>query len=254
MLSKYRKFLPLLFSLGVLLFFWQFVITPYMKEIFFPSPLRVIRIGIELSRSGILLKHIEMSLIRVSIGFAVGSLIAIPIGLLMGEVRWVRNMVEPYVNFFRSIPPIAYISLAIIWFGIGETAKIFLIIYCTVFCVIINTYFGVTTIPQNRYRAALSLGANNIQLFFRVTVPGSMAHILTGMRIAMGLSFMTIIAAEMLAADEGLGYLIYSARLFMLTDRIFLGIIVLGMLGIVLDKIFRILINKFAGKFTYGTI
>lgn len=253
-LEKFAALIGILISLVVIVLVWQFFITPHMKEIFFPSPLAVTTEGIRLLREGILLHHVGMSAMRVTIGFFIGSLIAIPIGLCMGEIKVIRNILEPYVNFFRSIPPIAYISMAIIWFGIGEESKIFLIVYTTLFSVIINTYFGVSRIPQNRFRAALSLGASRLQLFLYVTIPGSMPFILTGMRIAMGGSFMTIIAAEMIAADEGLGFMIFNARLFMLTDRIFLGIILLGILGMIIDKVFRLLIQKFAGRYTVETI
>ena len=236
-------------SFVAILIVWQFVITPNTKEVFFPSPESVVGAGLNMLSDGELFRHIGMSLLRVAVGFAIGSVIAIPIGLLMGEVRIFRLTIEPYINFFRSIPPIAFISLAIIWLGIGEASKIFLIVYTTLFSVIINTYFGVTRIPQNRYRAAFCLGASRLQAFFFVTIPGAMPYILTGMRVAMGMSFMTIVAAEMLAADEGLGYLIYNARLFMQTEKIFLGIILLGLLGIVLDNVFRLLIRRFAGRF-----
>lgn len=202
-----------------------------------------------MSLSGDLFLHIWASLLRVLTGFLIGSLIAIPIGLLMGQVEFIRRILEPYVNFFRSIPPIAFISLAIIWFGIGEASKVFLIVYTTLFAVIINTYFGVTRIPKNRQRAALSMGASKLQSFLYVTVPSSVPYILTGMRIAMGTSFMTIVAAEMLASDEGLGYLISNARLFMQTEKIFLGILLLGILGILIDFVFQLAIRKYAARF-----
>ena len=138
-------------------------------------------------------------------GFLGGSLIGIPIGLAIGSFAIVRRMLEPYTEFLRFIPATALITVAVIWFGIGEGSKIFLIIYTTVFIVIINTAAGVTAVAPNKIRAARSLGASRAQVFFFVALPATVPYILTGMRLAMANSFVTIIAAELVAANDGLG-------------------------------------------------
>ena len=134
-----------------------------------------------------------------------------------------RRILEPYTEFLRFIPATALITVAVIWFGIGEGSKIFLIIYTTVFIVIINTAAGVSAVAPNKIRAARSLGASRAQVFWYVALPATVPYILTGMRLAMGNSFVTIIAAELVAANVGLGKMIWDARLYMLVDQIFRG-------------------------------
>ena len=189
---------------------------------------------------------------RILLGFFIGSLIATPLGLVMGSNRVVRTLFDPYINFFRFVPAIAWLTPVVIWFGIGETSKVIIIIYTTVFIVLVNTIVGVSNIPANKLRAAASLGANAHQIFLHVTLPATLPFILTGMRLAMGNSFMTVVSAEMLAANSGLGYLIFNSRLWMATDRIFIGIVSLGALGMLSDWIFRWLIQRYASH--YGPV
>ena len=140
--------------------------------------------------------------------------------------------------------------MAVIWFGIGEGSKIFLIIYTTVFIIIINTAAGVAAVAPNKIRAARSLGASRAQVFFFVALPATVPYILTGMRLAMANSFVTIIAAELVAANSGLGKMIWDSRMYMLVDQIFVALLVLGMLGFVTDRLFRWGIYAFAGRFS----
>src|SRR5262249_5340778 len=147
----------------------------------------------------------------------------------------------------------AMITVAVIWFGIGEGSKIFLIIYTTVFIVIINTAAGVSAVPINKIRAARSLGAGSAQVFFYVALPATVPYILTGSRLAMANSFVTIIAAELVAANNGLGKMIWDSRLYMLVDQIFVALLVLGLLGFTADRLFRWAIDAFAGRFSPAT-
>jgi ABC-type nitrate/sulfonate/bicarbonate transport system permease component len=142
------------------------------------------------------------------------------------------------------------ITVAVIWFGIGEGSKIFLIIYTTVFIVILNTAAGVSAVAPNKIRAARSLGAGAGQVFFFVALPATMPYILTGMRLAMANSFVTIIAAELVAANNGLGRMIWDSRMYMLVDQIFVALVVLGFLGFTADRLFRWGIYAFAGRFS----
>ena len=144
----------------------------------------------------------------------------------------------------------ALITVAVIWFGIGEGSKIFLIIYTTVFIVIINTAAGVSAVAPNKIRAARSLGASSLQVFFNVALPATVPYILTGMRMAMANSFVTIVAAELVAANNGLGRMIWDSRMYMLVDQIFVALLVLGMLGFAADRLFRWGIQAFAGRFS----
>lgn len=239
-------------SLAALLLAWQLVVPLFFNPLFFPTPLLVLAKGAELLRTGELFGHVGESLWRILAGFALGSLLGAPLGLLMGSFRPVRAVAEPYVEFFRFIPSIAWLTPAVIWFGIGETPKVLIIAYTTVFIVIINTVVGVANVAANKNWAARSLGARPLQLFLYVTLPASLPFVLTGMRLAMGNSFATVVAAEMIAADQGIGYLIFNSRLWMATDTIFLAIVLLGTLGFLSDRFFRFLVRRFARQ--YGPV
>jgi len=240
------------YALGFLSLFviWHLVSRYVVSSVLFPPPTVVFRKGLLLLRNGVLLGHLSASLERILAGFIAGSLLGIPIGLAMGSFAPVRKVLEPYTEFLRFIPSVAMITVAVIWFGIGEGAKIFLIIYTTIFIVILNTAAGVSAIAPNKIRAAESLGATRAQVFFHVALPATVPYILTGMRLAMANSFTTIVAAELIAANDGLGKMLWDGRLFMLVDEIFVSLVTLGLLGFVTDRMFRWSIYTFAGKYS----
>jgi ABC-type nitrate/sulfonate/bicarbonate transport system permease component len=229
---------------------WHVVSVYVLASVLFPPPGRVIAKAFELASEGTLWENASISLRRILLGFFFGSLIGIPVGLAIGSFRVVRGILEPYTEFLRFIPATALITVAVIWFGIGEGSKIFLIIYTTVFIVIISTAAGVSAVAPNKIRAARSLGASRTQIFWYVALPATVPYILTGMRLAMGNSFVTIIAAELVAANAGLGKMIWDARLYMLVDQIFVALLVLGLLGFTADRLFRWGIYAFAGRFS----
>lgn len=229
---------------------WHIAAVYVVASVLFPPPARVILKAVELLQEGILQQQIMVSMQRIMIGFLSGSAIGIPLGLAIGSFRPVRLLLEPYTEFFRFIPATAMITVAVIWFGIGEGSKIFLIIYTTVFIVILNTAAGVGAVTPNKIRAAQCLGANRFQVFLFVALPATVPYILTGMRLAMGNSFVTIIAAELVAANAGLGKMIWDARLYMLVDQIFVALLTLGLLGFSTDRLFRLAIYTFAGRFS----
>ncbi len=229
---------------------WHLAAVFVVKSVLFPPPLQVFVKGYELAAEGILGEQIAVSMQRILIGFAGGSAIGIPVGLAIGSFAAVRRLLEPYTEFFRFIPATAMITIAVIWFGIGEGSKIFLIIYTTVFVVIVNTAAGVGAVAPNKIRAAQSLGASRRQIFLFVALPATVPYILTGMRAAMGNSFITIIAAELIAANAGLGKMIWDARLYMLVDQIFVALMLLGLLGFTTDRLFRWAIYAFAGRYS----
>ena len=239
-------------SIAGMVVLWHIIATSFFKPQFFPGPLLVLATGEEMVASGELFEHISISLERILTGFLIGSAIAAPLGLLMGSVRLVRAIFDPYAQFFRFVPSLAWLTPVVLWFGIGETSKILIIIYTTMFIVLINTMVGVAHIAPNKLRAAACLGATPLKSFVHVTLPATLPFILTGMRLAMGNSFATVVAAEMIAADSGLGYLIFNSRLWMATDKIFIGIVCLGTLGLVTDQFFRYLVLRFAHQ--YGPI
>jgi NitT/TauT family transport system permease protein len=232
---------------------WQLASLYVVSSVLFPPPTVVFGKGLLLVRNGVLLEHLSASGQRILAGFIAGSLLGIPIGLAMGSFRPVRKLLEPYTEFLRFIPSVAMITVAVIWFGIGEGAKIFLIIYTTIFIVILNTAAGVSAIAPNKIRAAQSLGATQAQIFFHVALPATVPYILTGMRLAMANSFTTIVAAELIAANDGLGKMLWDGRLFMLVDEIFVSLVTLGLLGFAFDRMFRWSIYTFAGKYSPAT-
>jgi ABC-type nitrate/sulfonate/bicarbonate transport system permease component len=204
---------------------------------FLPSPFVVWQGAIDLSKDGSLFKYMGASFLRVITGWTLGNLIAIPIGLLIGRFSTLRTLLDPIINFIRFIPPLAFITLFMLWFGIGEQSKIFLIMYATFFIVIINTITGVLFVEEDKIRSARSMGASELQIMFHVIIPASLPYIFTGARLAMGSSFMAIVGAEMVAANEGIGYMIWNARLYFKTDWIFVGLVILGLMGFFMDRI-----------------
>ncbi|WP_127530606.1 ABC transporter permease [Paenibacillus kobensis] len=230
---------------------WQTAALAYGPEII-PGPADTFRGAKELLSDGSLVRYIGISFYRVFIGWALGSLIAIPIGLIIGKVSAIRVFAEPFLNFIRFIPPIAFITLFLVWFGIGEQSKIALILYATLFIVIMNTLTGVLAVEEDKIRAARSMGASEWQILLHVVIPATTPYIFTGIRLAMGTSYMAIIGAEMIAANEGVGFLIWNSRLFFRTDWIFVGLISLGLMGFVTDRLVGLLGRRLL--FRYGVI
>lgn len=229
---------------------WHVLSVYLVRSILFPPPIPVMRRAVEMIASGVLIEHVAASLQRILIGFVIGSGIGVVIGLLMGSFRTVQRLLDPYIETLRFIPAVAMITVAVIWFGIGEASKIFIITYSTVFIVVITTTAGVSSIARNKIRAAQALGARRSQIFFFVTLPATVPYILTGMRVAMANAFTTIVAAELVAANKGIGTLLWRARLYMLVNDIFVALLTLAILGFLIDRCFRWAIVTFAGRYT----
>ncbi len=202
-----------------------------------PTPQRVVTAAIELIRSGELGKDTLASLLRVLAGFAIALIAAVPVGIAMGLSFRIRNLLDPLVELIRPIPPIAVIPLALLWFGIGEESKVFLIAYGAFFPILLNTFTGMMAIDQNHMRAILTLGATRRQAIRHVVLPSAFPNIVVGARLGIAMGFIVLVAAELLAADSGLGFLIQDARQRFATDIVFVGIIVIGILGLALNQI-----------------
>ncbi|NWL88243.1 nitrate ABC transporter permease [Paenibacillus sp. 79R4] len=230
---------------------WETGSLLYGPEVI-PGPLDTAAGARELLQDGSLLQYIGISFYRVFTGWALGSLIAIPLGLLIGKVAAIRSFAEPFLNFIRFIPPIAFITLFLVWFGIGEQSKIALILYATLFIVIMNTLTGVLAVEEDKIRAARSMGASEWQIVRYVIIPATAPYMFTGVRLAMGTSYMAIVGAEMIASNEGVGFLIWNSRLFFRTDWIFVGLISLGLMGFITDRLFGLFGRKVLGR--YGVI
>lgn len=220
---------------------WWLASRWYGSEALFPGPLPTLRAGLGVLRDGSLLRDVLVSSLRILAGFAIGSALGFLLGLAMGSVPVIRQALDPYLNFFRFVSGIAWVGVATLWLGLGEASKVALIAYVTVFAVALNTLAGYERIPRNRIRAARCLGAGRGMVFLRVAVPSTLHFALQGARLAMTASFLTVVAAEMVAARSGVGYLIYSARAFFTTDVMFVGIFTLGVMGVVADRLFWLL-------------
>jgi ABC-type nitrate/sulfonate/bicarbonate transport system permease component len=218
---------------------WQLA-SLRVPSLFLPSPLETWEGFLELLDDGTLGTSILASSARILVGWGLGVAVGVPLGIFMGYFRWVRRLFDPYIEFFRFIPPIAFVTLAVIWLGPGEASKVALIFYTTVFIVTLNTIAGTVSVPELRLRAAASLGAGPLTTLRTVIVPSTVPYMVTGARLAMGNSFLTIVSAEIVAAQEGLGALIWNARNYSRTEWVFVGIITLGLLGFVFDRILRI--------------
>lgn len=213
------------------------------------SPVQVWTAAVELAQRGVLWSSVSASAQRILLGWSLGVVVGAPIGILMGRVDVVRQLLDPYIEFFRFIPPIAFVTLAVVWFGIGETSKIVLIFYTSVFIVTVSTIAATVAISENKLQAATSLGANRLQLMKTVVLPSAVPGIVTGARLAMGNSFLTIVSAEIVAADRGIGSMIWQARNYGRIDWTFVGIIVLGIMGFVFDRVLRLLSAKFLARY-----
>lgn len=220
-----------------------------MSPLFLPGPQVVAQAAIDMIRSGSLPRDVGISFFRVLTGWLLGAACAVPLGLLAGRSRIVRIIVEPFVDFFRFIPPIAFLTLALIWLGLGETSKIALIFYASLFVVFISTMTGALSVEKEKLEAAASLGANKRQTLLSVVVPSTVPSVIVGLRTALGICFMTVVAAEFLAARSGVGYLIWNARLFARTDDVFVGIVTLGLMGLLADAIFRLAVRRVAYRY-----
>ena len=185
--------------------------------------------------SGELLHDTLASSCRVLGGFAIAAVLALILGLLMGASDFVYDLFNPLIQILRPIPPIAYIPLAILWFGLGNPPAFFLISLGAFFPVLMNTISGVRHVDPLLIRAARNLGANGFTLFLRIILPAATPYILTGLRVGIGVAFIVVIVAEMIAVNNGLGYRILEAREFLWSDKIIAGMITIGLLGLAID-------------------
>ncbi|GAA5084847.1 NitT/TauT family transport system permease protein [Thermocatellispora tengchongensis] len=212
-----------------------------------PGPLTVAARGGELIADGTLLGDVLASLRRVFVGFALGTLLAIPVGFLMGWYATARGLLEPYIQFFRTIPPLAIIPLAIVLMGIGEVPKVFVIFLAAFLSSVVSTFQGVVDVDKTLINAARVLGASDRTIFLKVVVPASTPFILVGMRIGLGSAWGTLVAAELIAAQEGLGFRMQQAQLYYDLSTIFVGLIAIGVLGLVMDRLLLLAERRLTG-------
>ena len=209
-----------------------------------PSPLSVFKVFWTNLTEGELLANIRMSVQRVVLGLLLGMLVAVPVGFLVGWYKPVRRFVDPLINFFRALPPIALIPLVIVYLGIGEVAKIAILFYASFFAAVIVMYEGMTQISPVYIRVARTLGATDGEIFRKVIVPLTVPHMLTALRVALGVAWATLVASELIAAQRGLGSLIQNAASFFQLDIIYVGIICIGFIALAMDIALRMVAKR----------
>lgn len=209
------------------------------NPVLLPAPDEVLRAGIKMAASGELLRHITASLSRVLWGFGIAAVLGVVVGTALGRSRVLEHLVEPTLEMLRPIPPLAFLPMMVLWFGIGESSKVAFIAYAAFFPVFTTTVEGIKFVDPVLIRAASSLGATERQIFWHVVLPAATPNIITGLRLAFGLSFFVIVAAEFIAADSGLGFLINDARTFFLVANMLLGAAVIGIIGVAANVLLR---------------
>jgi taurine transport system permease protein len=214
-----------------------------MEPIWLPPPEHVVTRLSDIAKEGFrnftLGAHLGFSLFRVLVGFILGALVGIPLGYAMGLSNWFRGWFNPIVEFMRPVPPLALIPLVIIWAGIGEVGKIILLFLAALWIMAIAARAGVSGVRITKVHAAYSLGASRWQILRHVIIPNSLPEIFTGARVAMGVCWGTVVAAELVAADKGAGMMIMTASKFQNTDIVIMGIILIGVIGFGIDVLMR---------------
>jgi NitT/TauT family transport system permease protein len=224
----------LIFSLGL----WTLISRLHLfPESLFPSPLPVARGFAEEIRSGRLFDDLVASLFRVTTGFFLAVMLGIPCGLLLGRKAVARIALLPTVNFFRNLSPLAWIPFAILWFGIGDLPAIFLIFMASFFPIAVATMAAVANIPAVYFRVARDYGYSNTEILLQVTLPAIAPQVITALRVTAGLAWVVVVAAEMIAGRDGLGFTIWDARNGLRMDLLVVGMIAIGLIGVIIDKL-----------------
>ncbi len=237
----WRGFLPWIVPI-VSIILWQISSqNGWLSTKILPAPLDVLKVGIKLTQSGELLKHLTISGTRALIGFAIGGGIGFLFGLINGTFAIAETLLDTSLQMLRNIPHLALIPLVILWFGIGEEAKIFLVVIGVMFPIYLNTYHGIRTVDSGLIEMGKVYGLNAWGVFWQIVLPGALPSILVGVRFALGIMWLTLIVSETIAADSGIGYLAMNAREFLQTDVVVFAILLYALLGKLADSVARYL-------------
>ncbi|MFT7372321.1 MAG: taurine transport system permease protein [Oleiphilaceae bacterium] len=241
-----REFMISLTSVAVMFALWVFVTeTGLANELFLPGPVAIyeafMRVLIDGYQGSNLIEHVGTSLYRILSGFGLACLVGIPLGIAMGMSRAVHASFSPFIEFYRPLPPLGLYTLLVMWLGIGEASKLALLFLAGLPGIIIATIQAVNDINPTFIRASKTLGATRMQLIREVYLPGAGPTILTGMRISLGFVYTVLVAAEIVAATAGIGWMIWDAAKFLLSDIVIMGLIVLGFTGVLLDLAMRMI-------------
>ena len=240
-MSRFKQMLPSLAVMVLLLAVWWALVAA-TGSVIFPTPWQVVTGTLELIEDGTLWMHIGASLLRVAVGFLLAVAVAVPLGLWMGWVQGAFVTLNPLFQILRPISPIAWIPIAILWFGVGNASPIYLIFISSVFPMVVQTTVGVHTIERRYLWAADNFAVSRRALFGQVVIPAVLPQIIVGMRIGLGVAWLVVVAAEMIALRSGLGYLIIDSRnAGNRYDLVIAGMIIIGLIGLLLDGGMRLL-------------
>ena len=239
MTKRYLNFLKPLLSIVFVVAVWQFAhASGLTNQNLFPGPWDVAQASVKLFFDGVMMTDLRTSVSRAAVGFSLGASLGILAGILTARINVVRLAIYPFFNILRPIPAIALVPIAIVWFGIGEESKYFVIAYTVFLAVWLATHHGMEHVPETYIRASRSLGAPLRREFLEVVVPAAAPHIFAGLRFGAALAFLSLVAAELTGSSAGIGYRLEEARQYFQVDRMFVGLIQLGLLGAMLDAFF----------------
>lgn len=235
----HSRLIPLI-SFAVLLLIWEAGarFSGWSDQVF-PGPLAVFKSFWELIESGALIQHSVASLYRVTIGFYIAALLGIPLGILLGRVSMANQVLNPLIQFLRPISPLAWIPLAMLWFGIGDKPAIFLIFLASFFPIVVSTAVSVGAINPIYFQVAANFRLTSRELGMKVVLPAILPDVITALRISVSIAWLVVVAAEMIAVQSGLGFLILDSRNALRMDFVMVGMIVIGLIGVLLDWVMR---------------
>jgi ABC-type nitrate/sulfonate/bicarbonate transport system permease component len=230
---------PFVGSAVVIVLAWALLSFVLANSTLLPMPVTVLETLVKLVTSGEIFSHAGSSIGRIVVSWALAAVVAIPLGIVMGRSTRFERILRPAIELYRPISPIAWIPLAVLWFGIGLSGKVFIIFIGSFFPMLLNTVTGIKDVPPILITAAKTFGCSPFQITTRVCIPAALPTIATGLRIAFGTAWMTIIAAEMVASKSGLGHMIIDGMEILRSDVVIVGMIVIGVLGFGFDAVFR---------------
>lgn len=240
-LPRKTRLLPLIVLLLILALWYAVAYFQLFQESVFPSPQAVVKGFGEEMQAGRLLDDLVASIFRVTLGFGLAVALGIPVGLLLGHRAYARKAFLPTINFFRNLSPLAWIPFAILWFGIGDKPAVFLIFMASFFPVVLATMAAVANIPVVFFRVAENYGYKGAELLTQVTLPAIAPQVITALRITAGLAWVVVVAAEMIAGQDGLGFAVWDSRNGLRVDLLVVNMIVIGFIGVIIDRLLLLL-------------
>jgi len=240
MLFANRPFRYALLSFALILVAWDVTarFSGWSAQVF-PGPLKVLRSLVELLANGTLIKHSVASLFRVTAGFYLAMFLGIPLGMFLGRLNTLRQLVNPLIHFLRPISPLAWIPLSMLWFGIGDLPAVFLIFLSSFFPLVVSTTIAVRSINPVYFQVAANFDFTTLETVTKVIVPAIIPEVVTALRLSLTIAWLVVVAAEMIAVQSGLGYLILDSRNALRMDYVMVGMVMIGLIGLLLDYIMR---------------